>query len=536
MMRDSEDSGGILIRRDPSPTKTEWQQRFGVVSILIAVLVMIGAARAFFICGALPFYAVSDEQAHVDNVMKYARWHWPESGVLSADDVTLREIAILTSTFYLTKEADLGRDPWLVAPPRKRRQLIGLVQDLKMSFENHEAGSPPVYYLMAAGWHHAGRWLGVTEAYRLYWLRFMGVPFLAGLILASALLARMISPSSVVLRVGVPLLVAFFPQPIQFTINSDVASPLFCTVSLLLLLKWWRSSAPSWRLGVSVGLMVSLAVLVKLTNAPLVCVVVLAVVHRCWQLSSSDNRWTRMMSLTLPVLIALTLPLAAWLTRNALLIGDLTATAQKIAALTWTVKPWMSRLSHPIFSAEGVWTFWRSMIEHFWRDANLHHRKIMALPWSDAIYVATTTMLLPTAMLSILRAGLRARRSPLEVSSSDANGWNMAMAAMALCFGLSVLQLAYLSTVFDFGSCFGPSRERPYFIEGRLIIGSMVPMLVLWVRGVEVLFSFGPLGRTRLAVAGPLAVCLAMAVVVQVSEWTLIWPAFEHPYNWWHME
>ncbi len=38
---------------------------------------------------------------------------------------------------------------------------------------------------------------------------------------------------------------------------------------------------------------------------------------------------------------------------------------------------------------------------------------------------------------------------------------------------------------FDFGRCVNPSRERPYFFQGRLMAGAMIPFALLHVYGLQ---------------------------------------------------
>ena len=74
--------------------------------------------------------------------------------------------------------------------------------------------------------------------------------------------------------------------------------------------------------------------------------------------------------------------------------------------------------------------------------------------------------------------------------------------------------------------------KLPYFVQGRLISGVLVPFLVLYLRGIQVATSPLP-GRAR----APAAWCCVAAVVavVVVSEIALSSKIFLSEYNWYHL-
>ncbi|HNK58884.1 MAG TPA: hypothetical protein PLL86_21915, partial [Leptospiraceae bacterium] len=52
------------------------------------------------------------------------------------------------------------------------------------------------------------------------------------------------------------------------------------------------------------------------------------------------------------------------------------------------------------------------------------------------------------------------------------------------------LFLLLLSMIYDFGKCWYPSRENPFFTSGRLMIGMMIPFLILFVDGIRIFILF----------------------------------------------
>src|SRR5262249_40946128 len=77
---------------------------------------------------------------------------------------------------------------------------------------NFDSSQPPLYYVLASVWWRVGRHLGLTGLRSLYWIRFLNGLLIALVVQLGYLVARTVAPERVELRVGVPLLLAFFPQ------------------------------------------------------------------------------------------------------------------------------------------------------------------------------------------------------------------------------------------------------------------------------------------------------------------------------------
>jgi hypothetical protein len=86
--------------------------------------------------------------------------------------------------------------------------------------------------------------------------------------------------------------------------------------------------------------------------------------------------------------------------------------------------------------------------------------------------------------------------------------------------------------LFVYGEKTDPSAVRPYFSHGRLISGVMVPVLVLYLRGIQVATSRLP-ARVATAVAWA---CVGLVVgVVVISEVAMSREVFLSGYNWYHL-
>src|SRR5207244_3348831 len=138
---------------------------------------------------------------------------------------------------YLTSPEKLRNLPpptWSLPPSLREKVVAGLVKWWQTRV-NHEASSPPVYYAVAAVWYDLLGALGFAEATSLYSIRFLNAVFAALLVVVSYAAARRFFPDRMALRLGVPLLVAAFPQDVQYVINNDALSPLLGALSFFLL-------------------------------------------------------------------------------------------------------------------------------------------------------------------------------------------------------------------------------------------------------------------------------------------------------------
>jgi hypothetical protein len=97
------------------------------------------------------------------------------------------------------------------------------------------------------------------------------------------------------------------------------------------------------------------------------------------------------------------------------------------------------------------------------------------------------------------------------------------MLSLAWCLS-GVAFLAWLSIQFDFGNCIYPSRTFPYFTSGRLIAGSLIPFVLLYVAGLDKLLHRW---NQRL----PLIVLAVIIALVTASAFHLSAPAFASRHN-----
>jgi hypothetical protein len=97
-----------------------------------------------------------------------------------------------------------------------------------------------------------------------------------------------------------------------------------------------------------------------------------------------------------------------------------------------------------------------------------------------------------------------------------------------VCVAAAVGFVALLSVQYDFHDCVYPSRARPFFVSGRLLLGALVPFLLVFTYGLEWLLKQFSL-RTKFLV---LSILLAGMLAAEI---TIDAPIFANEYNWFHL-
>lgn len=510
----------------------------------IAGLCAIAAVRVFLFAAAFPLFNNMDEQAHADLVLKYARGYWPSQLVERFDRESARLFAWYGTPEYATPPSRFlgGRAP----PPMWRRSPANIEQTLPareqrwLARANHEGHSPPVYYVLAGLWYRLAGLVDWGAGHRLYWIRFLNVPCSVLLIWFAYRFCATALPERPEHRLGVPLLLAFLPLDVFYAINSDAIAPTLGVISLLAMLKWYRLDTPGVIGSIATGLIVAANFLVKYTHLAIPAVfsvLILVKTGRAFSGKRHQHRWWRA---PLWAGLALSLPIVLFGVRNQMLFGHLTGTNDKVEALGWSHHTVAQACQHPIFTLSGFSDFWKRLMPTLWRGEFRWQRNPIASPTADVFYLASSSILLLAAAVqnatSSWRAHRRATKKRGAAENTTSSGATIVRAMLWSSLGLSVLCLVALSASFDYGACFYPSREFPYFASGRLIGSALVPFLVLYMDGAASLFQ--PLERmfgARARVAGALAIAILSCVVMSVSEIQLTKPFFANPYNWFHL-
>jgi hypothetical protein len=481
---------------------------------------LVAAIRVFVYAAAFPFFNNVDEQAHFDLVLRYAR-HGVRPGMEHFSDEAAEYIALYSSTEYILGPTNFpgAKAPppvWMMAPERAAYRFEG-IDTLWRTRTNHEGTSPPLYYFVAAQWWRMGEALGLEGGYLLYWIRFLNVIFGGVLVWLGYWAASLVFPEPRFPRPAVALLLAFFPQDIFYSIQSDVLSPILFGLAFIGLIKLWQSENPGIGLTALTGAAIAGTALVKATNFPLTAIAAAAVLARVWELARAGK--LRAISRAFGILaVSALLPIAAWMWFSYHAFGDVSGAAQKIRLMGWARKPLNQWWPHPLFTWQGERVFIGEMLASFWRGEFCWDSRRLASPIADAFYCWSSFTLVGAAFLGRSRFGRGLSRDQCVAL------W-IALAACAA----SLAFVAISSLAFDFGAWEYPSKGNPVLTSGRLMIGALIPFLLLYVYGLSQL-----LGWRGNRWAAPMGLA-AILVLITVSEIVVNRPAFASSYNFFHL-
>lgn len=480
----------------------------------------MACVRVLALSAAFPTFNNVDEPAHFDVICKYADGRIPRD-LEPYSSEAIEVLAWHSTPEYLTPPDRYATlevpTPPEELPPEKAIPVAGQLTESYTAWPDPECTQPPVYYAVAGQWRRLGELLGLTDIRLVYWIRFLNALIFGLLVWTAYACVRRLFPGSPLIHAGVPLMLAFFPQDVFYGMNNDVLSPLVYTAAFYSLLRIYGEDRLSYRFHAAAGLAVAAVLLVKVSNitilAPM-CLILAAVLKR----ARSDGRLRETLPRVGLTVTAALIPVSAWMVAGCLAAGDPFGVGAKADYFGWTYKPLGALFEHPIFTAAGAGTFLSELTARFWRGEITWHMAPMAMREADYFYVASTALFIGAAVLSLF--GRRRERA----SGERFAGW-MGVSAVAA----SVAMMAALSINFDFGECFYPSAAFPYFVSGRLILGVLVPFLVLYVQGLDVLMT-----RLRLR-TGRLAVLMVIVALITASEIALELPVFRSQFNWFHV-
>ena len=466
---------------------------------------------------AFPFFNNVDEQAHLDLVMKYARGQVPrELGHYSAESANYLSLYGTPEYFMAPQQFSANDFPspnWKL-PVKQREDVVKRTSAWWLANENHESGEPPLYYAIAGLWLNLGRACGITGAWSLYWIRFLNIFVAALLVWVGFVAAKLVFPDRPFICLGVPILLAVWPQTTFYSITSDSLSPLCFGIAFIGLVRLLRTEAPNLLLAVGTGLALAATCLVKTTNIVLLLVAGLAVIFQIRSYSQIGALRPHLASVAALIGSAV-IPIALWFTWNLHTFGDLSATASKIDFLGWTHKPPPNWWPHPIFTLNGLREFWPELIASFWRGEFIWHGKRLALPATDAFCWVFSTL-----ALSLVVIGLFPRQA--KFTTLQRRSLWLAFSSFAVLFFFVVI----LSIAFDFGPCVYPSREHPFFTSGRLLNGAAVPFFILCCTALE---CWIPRVRPRIFLFA------GIVLFITISQSVANCPAFSSRYNFFHL-
>jgi Predicted membrane protein (DUF2142) len=485
----------------------------------ILLLSLFAGIRVFIFSAAFPFFNNVDELMHFDLIMKYSDGHVPRQvEPVSADSAGY--ISLFYSSAYIRSPADFpdGKFPpplWTM-PKEKAGQILAANVAAWQTQKNYEVAQAPLHYVLEAAWWHLGRCLGVPYVRLLYWLRFLNVILVFALVWRAYATARMVFPENLFIRLAVPALLAFMPQSSFYSLGNDVLSALCFGITFVCLLKWLASEKPSPRLSAATGLAFAATFLTKMTNLPLLAIAAAVVLFKVVQ-SIRNGRVGSVMP-GLGIFSVCALPFVfGWLIWCKLNFGDLTGSKVSPDYFGWTIKPFSEWGHHPIFSPAGVWTYLSGQVGTLWQGEFYWWNKPMSLPGSEAAYTILTLVSIAAVLPALLPRSSQV--TPLQ---------RRTLQLSIISFAALLVFYAILSIAYDFHNSFNPSRWHPYFREGRLFLGVLIPFLLLIAYGLDRAFNrFGNVAKFA-ALAVMISLMLAGEIVTN-------WPVFSNPYNWYHV-
>jgi hypothetical protein len=485
---------------------------------LVTLFSVLAALRLFIFCAAFPLFNNVDEAMHFDLVMKYARGDVPRGmEIVSPDSISY--LALMNSPEYF-KAPDQFPDRQIPPPPwtlsaEKRPLDLAARSEFWLRSANYESSQAPLYYGLAALWFHFGRGLGLHDGQLVFWLRFLNLALVMGLIRLGYKAAQLLFPDNSFLRLGVPALLAFMPQSAFYSIGNDTLSAVCFGAGFIFLIRWLRAERPSAGLGAAMGLAFAATYLAKLTNLPLLVVGAAAVLFRScrdWQ----HGKLHEILPSLAAFLCCANPPIIAWVIWCKRHFGDATGVAVKAHYLGWTLKPFAQWWLHPIFSSAGLWTYLSEQMGAFWQGEFWWHGPPLCLAGTNAFYTLLSLGLIAAALPALFRSS--------NLTSIQRQALQLALA----CFLAGLGFFALMSVVYDFHDGVNPSSAHPYFTAGRLLLGALIPFLLLVVYGLNRL-----LGRLEQAWKfTALTVIISAMFILEIAS---DWPAFCSQYNWFHL-
>jgi len=485
--------------------------------LLILLLCFTAALRVFVFAAAFPFFSNGDEDLHFDLITQYSAGRLPRTFDVLTNEALSFIVPYASPEFLQTPDQfPNGRFP----PPLWKQsfaEVAPVVEVTRAAWQkeiNWESSQPPIYYAVAGFWWRLGKGIGLTGIESLYWIRFLNALLVSILVWLGYVVARTIGPEHLDLHIGVPLLLAFIPQDVLYVLSNDVLSPICFGAVLLCVMRWLRAESPSFLLSAITGLTIAATYLTKLSNLPLLTVAIIAIIAKLLQLLRREPA-AATLALILIILSA-GIPIGSWMLWSKAHFGDVAGSATAIALLTWTPKPFADWWRHPIFSPQGLWTFWYELLARFWRGELMWQNRELGWHVADEFYAISSLLLICAAMIGI--------RQNSVLSTFQ----RQALFFTALTFMAALAFLALLSIRFDFGECIYPSRAHPYFTSGRLMSGALIPFALLYVCGIGYLLR-------RVGRVASIVVVAGIMTFATVSEIFINRAVFASEHNWFHL-
>ena len=344
-----------------------------------------------------------------------------------------------------------------------------------------------------------------------YWVRLLNAIAYTLLVWLSYRFVRQAYPERTFLCIAVPALIAVFPLDVFFGMNRDVFSAPLAAAVLLLMMRAVDAKPDGHKSLLLGSFLVGLAFLSSVSN--FVLFGALAASLWLWVDRSAAPPYRKILVVSASALAAGVLP-SLWMLRNYLVMADFTGGKAKTQELTWTVKPLADMFHHPLFSGGGLSYFMVHLTQSFWRGEYLWHGAPMRSSAADWFYVSSSALMIVTFV-----GDFALRRKMFSYLQRWVAWQSLFIVATSLLF------LAAISLLFDFHECGYPSRLYPYFVSGRIISGALLPFVLIYAGGLELITN---LFRKWVP---PVAVLACLMLFITISEIRVRSVVFHSPYN-----
>jgi hypothetical protein len=451
----------------------KWKTPIAAAWCCFAVLRVLAFAAAF------PLFNPVDETSHYEMVYEYSRGILPGEDLRKVDTAMARIFSLYGSDEYLVSSDVLARfhrdRPLPALPEELRKYYYPRRLGFFLAQSNIETQAPPAYYMLAAVWYKAGEWFGAKDWLMAYWVRFLNAILYGGFVWIAYLFVKEMYPERPFLYAGIPALLAVFPQDVFYGVNRDVLSPPLAGLFLLLLFRALRADTGAYPEMLAAGALAGIAFLTDVSNFVLFGALLAVLLVKSRKAAQLGNPGHEQTMIAASFVAAAALPLL-WMARNRVVMGDFSGSHAKLLYLGWITKPWAEMWQHPIFTAAGAWYFVRELIGSYWRGEYVWARGALRNAAAEYFYLYSTLAAITAFLVYFFTR--RKQASALE----RLNGYLSLYLLLA-----SVLFLAGISLLFDFQDCPYPSRAAPYVVSGRIIIGTLLPFLVMYLSGLEFL-------------------------------------------------
>jgi len=487
--------------------------------LFILFLCLIAAAHVFIYSATFPFFNNVDEPYHFDMVVKYSQTHFPR-GLETVSPESSYYLVMYNCMAYTGQTNSFleGQFPHPLWTESSKDISDSLSYDEAFweRLPNYECSQAPLYYFVTGTFWDIEKRFGFSKKDLIYSIRFLNAAFVAILVWLGYVAVRIVFPENLFLKLAVPALLASMPQTSFYSIDNDVLSPVCYGALFICLLRLICKGAINIKAGLLFGAAFAAAFLTKATNLPMLGIAAIIAAVKLWQLTRV-NKISAVSKFILSAFIIVAPPIITWCLWCKNHFGDLTGAHQNIEFMGWTLKPFAEWWQHPIFSPHGFWICISAQLKTFWRGEFMWHNEPLASTTIDMIYIISSLIFLCTAVTSLI---------PKLSSASQVQ--KQAVLTSFLTFLSGMIFFAFLSIIYDFHNTHGPSPEHIYFSNGRLILGSLIPFLLLIVYGLDRLLI-------PIKCKWPkFLILIGIIFYMLISEAVVDSPIFQNEFNWFH--